>query len=127
MALKKYIILLLILLLLFSCNWKSYIPKDNNASLASLRFSEGLKLEEEFNPSIFNYTLKIPAGANLKGFFVICIPDNPSSKCTLSIAGIVIPLFYVPIKTGLPNFSFEILVTSPDKTEQKYTVNVVIL
>ncbi|MGP1437968.1 MAG: hypothetical protein ACTTKH_02720 [Treponema sp.] len=126
MALKKYITLILFLLLLFSCKWKSYIPKDDNALLASLHFSEGLKLEEEFNSSTFNYTLKVPSSANLKGFFVICIPDNPSSTCSLSIAGITIPLFYVPIRAGLPNFSFEILVTSPNKTEQKYTVSVAI-
>lgn len=123
MALKRFAVLLL-LALLFSC--KSYLPKEDNALLASLRFSAGLKLEEEFNPYSFEYTLKVAASSDLQGFFVICVPDNPSSKCTLLLASNEVPLFYIPVAVGMPNFSFEILVTSPNKTEQKYKVNVVI-
>ena len=124
MALKKFVVLLVFLPLIFSC--KSYLPKDDNALLASLRFSGGLKLEEEFSSSSFEYTLKVTPSSDLQGFFVICVPDNPSSKCKLSIAGVDVPLFYIPVSVGMPHFSFEILVTSPNKTEQKYKVNVVI-
>jgi len=125
MALKRLVSLLLFLALAVSC--KSHLPRDGNALLASLRFSAGLKLEEEFISSNFEYTLKVAPSSNLQGFFVICIPDNPSSKCKLFVAGVEIPLFYISVTTGMPNFSFEILVTSPNKTEQKYKVNVVIL
>lgn len=124
MALKKFGVLLL-LVLAFSC--KSYLPKNDNALLASLRFSGGLKLEEEFNSSSFEYTLKVTPSVNSPGFFVICVPDNPSSKCALFFEGVNIPLFYIPVKAGMHNFSFEILVTSPNETEQKYKVNVVIV
>ena len=125
MALKRLFLLLFFLPLVFSCN--SYLPSDDDALLASLRFSGGLKLEEEFNPSRFEYTLKVSPSSDLKGFFVICVPDNPSSKCTLILADNEIKLFYVPVVAGMPNFSFEILVNSPDKTERRYRVNVVIL
>ena len=125
MEIKKFIVILSFLGLFFSC--KSYLPKDDNALLASLRFSGGLKLEEEFTPSSFEYTLKVSPTSDLQGFFVICIPDNPSSKCSLFIADTEIPLFYISVMAGMPNFTFEILVSSPDKTEQRYRVNVVIL
>ena len=123
MALKKLIIFLLLTVL---CSCKSRLPSDGNALLASLRFSGGLKLEKEFKPSDFEYTLKVTPSADLQGFFVICIPDNPSSKCKLSVEGVEIPLFYIPVSTGLPNFSFKILVTSPNNTKQVYKVNVII-
>lgn len=125
MALKKIFVILAFFVLFFSC--KSRLPSDGNALLASLRFSAGLKLEEQFSSSSFEYTLKATPSVDLKGFFVICVPDNPSSKCKLYIAGVEIPLFYVPLSTGMPNFNFEILVTSPNKTEQRYRVNVIIL
>ena len=125
MALKRLFLLLFFLPLVFSCN--SYLPSSSNALLASLRFSGGLKLEEEFTPSSFEYTLKVSPTSDLQGFFVICIPDNPSSKCSLSVAGVDIPLFYIPVTTGMPNFSFEILVSSPNKAEKRYKVNVAIL
>ncbi len=125
MALKRLFLLLFFLPLVFSCN--SYLPSSSNALLASLRFSGGLKLEEEFTPSSFEYTLKVSPTSDLQGFFVICIPDNPSSKCSLFIADTEIPLFYISVMAGMPNFTFEILVSSPDKTEQRYRVNVVIL
>ena len=124
MVLKK-VVLFALLGLFFSC--KSQLPKDDNALLASLRFSGGLKLEEEFSSFSFEYTLKVKPSSDLQGFFVICVPDNPSSKCKLSVAGIDIPLFYIPIRTGMPNFSFEILVTSPNKIEKRYKVNVIVL
>lgn len=125
MEIKKFIVILSFLGLFFSC--KSYLPKDDNALLASLRFSGGLKLEEEFSSSSFEYTMKITPSSDLLGFFVICVPDNPSSKCSLSVAGVDIPLFYIPVTTGMPNFSFEILVSSPNKAEKRYKVNVAIL
>ena len=122
---KKIALLLAFLGLLFSC--KSHLPKDDDALLASLRFSGGLKLEEEFNPSSFEYTMKVTPSADLQGFFVICVPDNPSSKCKLYVGNVEIPLFYIPISSGIPTFSFEILVTSPNKTEKRYKVNVTIV
>ena len=125
MALKKLVVLLAFLALSFSC--KTHLPSDDNALLASLRFSGGLKLEEEFSSSSFEYTLKITPSIDLQGFFVICVPDNPHSKCKLFLAGIEIPLFYIPVAIGMSNFNFEILVISPNKTEQKYKVNVVVL
>lgn len=125
MAMRKIVLLLAFLGLLFSC--KSHLPKDDNALLASLCFSGGLKLEEEFSSSSFEYTMKVTPSADLQGFFVICVPDNPSSKCKLYFANVEVPLFYISIPPGVPAFSFEILVISPNKTEKRYKVNVSIV
>lgn len=76
---------------IFSCKKGNYLPNESNAFLARLKFSEGLKLEEEFDSQVFEYNLNIKkqqqAQSLLSGFFVICIPDNPASKFKISISG----------------------------------------
>lgn len=121
--LQTRLFLAFIVLLAFfisSCKERSsYMPEKNNASLAALKFSEGLKLEEEFNAEAFEYHLNITPQAEMQsqfnGFFVICIPDNPSSKVTISVAGKVkvkeidqeipfneeLPIPFVPLRLKL--------------------------
>lgn len=88
-----FAVLLSVVCLLLSCNTKkeNYLPRDNDASLASIRFSEGLKVEEKFDRNVLDYNLKVKSQkgedsqSQFAGFFVICIPDHPQSKSKISI------------------------------------------
>ncbi len=125
---KRYLLILISILLIIACKKQSYIPLSNNANLASLAFSSSLKLEEKFLSSSFNYNLKVPRV--LKGFFIIAIPDNPASKCTLYLEDEKLALTYVPI-SSLPSliqsFKLSILVTAPDGNKQTYIINIKII
>ena len=116
-----FAILVSILCFSSSCKKQNYMPKQDNAFLASLKFSEGLKVEEEFDKNTFDYNLNIKkqqqkqVQSQLGGFFVICIPDNPASICKVSINGKVkvkeldkelpfhkeLPIPFVPLKLKL--------------------------
>lgn len=120
----KKTLLLLVLLFILSCKRETYLPKDNNAFLASLKFSEGLALEEEFDKERFAYSLKV--SSSIKGFFVICVTDNPLSKYAIYLQGLELPSPYVPLSSFLSNYTIKILVTSPDGTIQTYTIEVAV-
>jgi len=124
MKCKKIFIacLLCFLLSLFACKRQSYLPEKDNAYLATLSFSEGLRLKEEFDSSVFEYNLEVPA--SLKGFFIICVLDNPKSTFRISIAGMELPTPFIPLNPLLPVFDLSIEVTSPDGTIQTYTVHI---
>ena len=120
-----FCVLLAVLSFIPSCKGRiNYLPSEDNAFLATLKFSEGLKLNEEFNKNTFEYNLNIKAEqqeqSQLNGFFVICIPDNPASKCVISLTGKVkvselnnveipfnetLPVPFVPIKMKLKTAS----------------------
>ena len=120
--------IILFLLFSFSCRKETYLPKESDAFLASLKFSEGLVLQEKFDKERFDYSLKVPSA--LTGFFVICVPDNPLSKCTVFIQGIQdieLPFPYIPVKPPLSSFTIKILVSSPSGDTQTYTIKVSVL
>jgi len=119
-----FCIFLLVLCFISSCKNHNYLPSKDNAFLVALRFSEGLKLNEEFDRNTFEYNLNIKSEqqeqSKLNGFFVICIPDNPDSKCEISVSGKVkvnelnnteipfnkkLPIPFVPIKMKLKTSS----------------------
>lgn len=107
---------------LFTCKRQNYIPQKNNAYLAALNFSEGLRLKEKFNSRVFEYNMEV--STSIKGFFVICVPDNPNSTFKISIEGIELPIPFVLLNPLLPVFDLSIVVISPDGTTQTYTVHI---
>ena len=125
MKCKKFIVALLLLLFIFSllaCKRQSYLPQKNNAYLAALNFSEGLRLKEKFSSRVFEYNLEVPS--SLKGFYIICVPDNPESTFKIFIGGNELSAPFVPLSPLLPTFDISIEVTSPDGSTQNYVVHV---
>lgn len=122
--LKKTIFVFFIIIV-FSCKREIYLPKNDDASLASLRFSEGLVQKEEFNPERLIYTVEVPTSSNIKSFFIICVPNNPSSVCTFMVNGYPLLVPFVPVASISYNFDVLIMVKSPNGNVTTYTVHVV--
>lgn len=85
------LVLLSIVCFFISCKKENYELNKDNATLATIKFSEGLKIEGEFDSQTTDYQMKIKSQTKkqslLSGFFVICIPDHPASKSKVSISG----------------------------------------
>lgn len=121
----KKVFVLSILCLIFSCKRVSYLPEDGDAFLASLKFSDGLALQEAFDKNTFAYSLKVPS--SLTGFFVICVVNHPSSKYAVYVQDLELPFPYIKILPALSNFTIRILVTSPNGNTQTYTVDICVV
>ena len=121
----KKISFILCLLLLFSCKRQVYLPKTDDSSLASLRFSNGLRQVEEFGPNRLEYTLEVPS--TIESFLTICTPNNPRATCTFEALGQPLSIPLIPVGGGLlNNFDVNIFVRAPDGSETGYIVHVYI-
>lgn len=117
-SLRFGLFLYAMLILSLSCKRQSFIPRDDNANLALLAFSEG-KLQETFSSEKTEYNLKVPAEA--KNIFVLAVTENPKSKHDLVINGTVIPINVIPCN-GIPIIQFEIVVTAPAGNKKTYKI-----